>query len=218
MHNSEKSSNFASENKINTHMKQKFFVLVLAVATVFCGCTALKQAIALKDCKYTYSRMTDITFMGMNTNQMATFGGAAQLAMGLLGNTPAPLGFTIHLDVANPNQTNAAVESLYYKVGLDNIEVADGALEEPFVVPAGGDADLPLKISVDVKNLLQSEKRATMTKVIRNLVGVSNEPTDVIVQLKPTIRVGNSTMTSPVYFPVKFVYSGKKTNQQTATY
>ena len=207
-----------AENK-NTHdMKKQVLVLALAVATVFCGCTALKQAIALKDCKYTYSRMTDITFMGMNTNQMATFGGAAQLAMGLLGNTPAPLGFTIHLNVTNPNQTNAAVESMYYKVGLDSIEVADGALEEPFVVPAGGDADLPLKISVDVKNLLQSEKRATMTKVIRNLVGVSNEPTDVIVQLKPTIRVGNSTMTSPVYFPVKFVYSGKKTNQQTATY
>lgn len=202
-------------------MKKQVLVLALAVATVFCGCTALKQAIALKDCKYTYSRMTDITFMGMNTNQMATFGGAAQLAMGLLGNTPAPLGFTIHLDVANPNQTNAAVESMYYKVSLDSIEVADGALEEPFVVPAGGDADLPLKISVDVKNLLQSNKRATMTKVIRNLVGVSNEPTDVIVQLKPTIRVGNSTMTSPVYFPVKFVYSGKKgssAGQQTATY
>ena len=199
-------------------MKKKLLVTTLALAAVLSGCTVLKQAIALKDCKYAYSKMSDITFMGISTNQMATFGGAAQLAMGLLGNQPAPLGFTIHLDVTNPNQTTAAVESMYYKVSLDSIEVADGALDEPFMVPTGGKADLPLKINVDVKNLLQSDKRATMTKVIRNLVGVSNEPTDVTVQLKPTIRVGNSQVTSPVYIPVKFVYSGKKTNQQTATY
>jgi len=202
-------------------MKQKLSVLLLVVATVFCGCTVLKQALALKDCKYTYSRMTDVTFMDMTTQELATFAGAAKLAMGLMGNQPAPLGFTVHLDVENPNQTTAAMESLYYKVSLDSVEVADGASMDPFMVPAGAHADLPLRISTDMKTLLQSDKRATMTKVIRNLVGVSNEPTDVTVQIKPTVRIGNTPVTSPVYFPIKFVYSGKKGSSsatQTATY
>ena len=198
-------------------MKTKKWMVVAALATVICGCTVLKQAVALKDCKYAYSRMSDITFMDMKTNEMASFAGAARLAMGLVGNQPAPLGFTIHLKVTNPNETTAAMESLYYKVFLDSVEVAEGNSLEPFMVVGGGEADLPLKINTDVKTLLQSDKRATMTKVIRNLVGVANEPTDVTVQLKPTIRVGNSQLTSPVYFPVKFVYSGKNSNNQTAT-
>lgn len=192
-------------------MKKRLFILTLAVAAVFCGCTVLKQAVALKDCKYMYSRMSDVTFMDMKTQEMATFSGAAKLAMGLLGNQPAPLGFTIHLKVTNPNETTAAMESLYYKVILDSVEVAEGSSMEPFMVVGGGEADLPLKINTDMKNLLQSDKRATVTKVIRNIVGVSSEPTDVTVMLKPTLRVGNGLLTSPVYFPVKFVYSGKKT-------
>ena len=198
-------------------MKKKLFILTLVVAAVFCGCTVLKQAVALKDCKYTYSRMSDVTFMDMKPAELATFAGAAKLAMGLMGNQPAPLGFTIHLKVMNPNQTTAAMESLYYKVSLDSVEVAEGNSMEPFMVVGGAEADLPLKINTDMKTLLQSNKRATVTKVIRNLVGVSNEPTDVTVQLKPTIRVGNGLLTSPVYFPIKFVYSGKKGNTQTAT-
>ena len=197
-------------------MKTKKWMAMAALAAVICGCTVLKQAVALKDCKYAYSRMSDITFMDMKTNEMASFAGAARLAMGLVGNQPAPLGFTIHLKVSNPNETTAAMESLYYKVFLDSVEVAEGNSLEPFMVVGGGEADLPLKINTDVKTLLQSDKRATMTKVIRNLVGVANEPTDVTVQLKPTIRVGNSQLTSPVYFPVKFVYSGKNSNNQTA--
>lgn len=192
-------------------MKKRLFILTLAVAAVCCGCTVLKQAVALKDCKYMYSRMSDVTFMDMKTQEMATFSGAAKLAMGLLGNQPAPLGFTIHLKVTNPNETTAAMESLYYKVILDSVEVAEGSSMEPFMVVGGGEADLPLKINTDMKNLLQSDKRATVTKVIRNMVGVSSEPTDVTVMLKPTLRVGNGLLTSPVYFPVKFVYSGKKT-------
>ena len=192
-------------------MKTKKWIAVSAMAVLVCGCTMLKQAVALKDCKYAYSRMSDITFMDMKPTDLASFAGAAKLTMGLLGNQPAPLGFTIHLRVTNPNETTAAMESLYYKVSLDSVEVAEGNSLEPFMVVGGGEADLPLKIRTDVKTLLQSDKRATMTKVIRNLVGVSNEPTDVTLLLKPTIRVGNGQLTSPVFIPVKFVYSGKKT-------
>ena len=200
--------------------RKSVFLTVIAFVVLFCGCSALhqavQQAVALKDCKYAYSRLSDVTFMDMKTNEMATLGGAAKLAMGLLGNQPAPLGFTIHLRVTNPNEMTAAMESMYYKVSLDSVEVADGSSYEPFMVVGGGEADLPLRINTDMKNLLQSDKRATITKVIRNMVGVSNEPTDVTVQLKPTIRVGNSQLTSPVFIPVKFVYSGKKGSNQTA--
>ena len=53
-------------------MKKKLFILTLVVAAVFCGCTVLKQAVALKDCKYMYSRMSDVTFMDMKPAELAT--------------------------------------------------------------------------------------------------------------------------------------------------
>ena len=199
-------------------MKTKHWIVAaMAAIVVLGGCSVLKQAVALKDCKYSYSKLTDVTFMDMTTKEMATFGGAAKLAMGLLGNQPAPLGFTIHLKVQNPNETTAAVERMYYKVNLDSVEVAEGTTVEPFMVEGGGEANLPLKINTDMKTLLQSDKRATVTKFIRSMVGVSNEPTDIKLQLKPTIRVGNAEVTSPVFIPVKFVYSGKKGSTPSVT-
>ena len=122
--------------------KNSFLLVAIAFAVILGGCSALhqavQQAVALKDCKYAYSRMSDVTFMDMNPNEMATFGGAAKLAMGLLGSQPAPLGFTIHLRVTNPNEMTAAMESMYYKVSLDSVEVAEGASSEPVMVVGGG--------------------------------------------------------------------------------
>ena len=176
------------------------------------GCSALQQAIALKDCKYSYNSVTDVTFMGMERQELGTFGGAAKMAKGLLGKEAAPLGFTIHLNVDNPNQVTASVDSLYYIVSLDSVEVAEGSMPENFRVEPGERADLPLPLVVDVRNIMQSDKRSVMTKAIKNMVGIGSEPVNVLVRIKPTIHVGKAPLTSPVFIPVSFEYTGKKKN------
>lgn len=190
-------------------MKKLSLFIITCALVLLSGCSLL-QAFALKDCDYSYDKLTDVSFMNMTTSELLSFSGAAKMASGLLGKTETvPLGFTIHLKVNNPNQRTASMERLYYKVSLDSVEVADGNTTEPFMVAGGTTADLPLRLNLDVKNLLQSDKRAVLTKTIKNFVGVNAEPTNVTVQLKPTINMGGTPITSPAYIPIKFQYTGK---------
>jgi len=193
-------------------MKRQFLLILTAGLLLLSGCTALQQAIAFKDCKYSYKSLTDITFMDLPTSQLLTFGGAAKMANGLLGKEAAPLGFTIHLNVDNPNQFAAAVDSLYYIVSLDSVEVAEGSMPENFRVEPGERADLALPLKVDMRNIMKSDKRSIMTKTIKNMVGIGSEPVQVLVRIRPTLRVGNRKMTVPAYIPVSFEYTGKKKN------
>lgn len=190
-------------------MKKFSFYIIACAMMLLSGCSLL-QVLALKDCDYSYDQISDVKFMDMSTSELLTFSGAAKMATGLLGKSETvPLGFTIHLKVNNPNQTTASMERLYYKVSLDSVEVADGCSTEPFMVAGGATADLPLRLNLDMKNLLQSDKRAVLTKTIKNFVGVNAEPTNVTVLLKPTINMGGTPITSPAYIPVKFQYTGK---------
>ena len=189
--------------------KVKKSVWLLVVAVVVSACS-LMQAIALKDCRYTYAKMTDVSFLGMTSADMLTLTGPARLAVGLLGKSEAPLDFTIHLNVYNPNQTTAAMEALYYRVLLDSVQVTEGSMKESFMVVGGATEDLPIKLSVDMKALLHSDNRPVITRAIKNMIGLNADPTNVTVLLKPTVRMGSSLVTSPVFIPVNFTYTGKK--------
>ena len=189
--------------------KVKKSVWLLVVAVVVSACS-LMQAIALKDCRYTYAKMTDVSFLGMTSADMLTLTGPAKLAVGLLGKSEAPLDFTIHLNVYNPNQTTAAMEALYYRVLLDSVQVTEGSMKESFMVVGGATEDLPIKLSVDMKALLHSDNRPVITRAIKNMIGLNADPTNVTVLLKPTVRMGSSLVTSPVFIPVNFTYTGKK--------
>lgn len=176
-----------------------------------CVSCSVLQAVALKDCNYEYKEVTDISFLGYKGKDILSFGGAAAVTKALLGKTEtAPLGFTVHINVTNPNKTTAALERLNYKVSLDSVEIAEGQTEQSLVVISGQTVDLPLGLSVDLKSALQSEKRATLVKAVKNLIGMTAEPTEVKVQLKPIFRVGSGVIASPTYIPVTFLYPEPK--------
>lgn len=191
-------------------MKKLTLWILCAAAAVMTSCSLL-QAVALKDCTYAYKEVTDVSFLGYKGKDILSFSGAAAVTKALLGKTEtAPLNFTVHIGVTNPNRTTAALERLHYKVALDSVEIANGQTESSLVVISGHTADLPLKLSVDMKNALQGEKRQILVKALKNFIGMTSEPTNVTVQLKPIFRMGSGVVASPAYIPVKFSYPEKK--------
>lgn len=172
---------------------------------------SLLQAVALKDCTYDYKEVTDVGFLGYKGKDILSFSGAAAVTKALLGKTEtAPLDFTVHINVTNPNKTTAALERLHYKVALDSVEIANGQTESSLVVISGQTVDLPLKLSVDMKTALQGDKRQTLVKALKNFIGMSSDPTQVTVQLKPIFRMGSGVVASPTYIPIQFNYPEKK--------
>lgn len=195
-------------------MKKLLPIACIALAACMTACSLL-QAVALKDCNYSYNKVSDITICGLSHNEMLTFGGIATITKALLSKTePLMLGMKVHVNVENPNQTTAALNQLYYKVALDNVEIAEGNTTEPFSVPGGTTAVLPLQISTDLRTTLTGDKKTVVTKAIKNMAGIDADPSLVTVQIRPSIRIGSGSITSPTFIPISFEYSGKNGAKQ----
>lgn len=192
-------------------MKKYIFAVMCGLLALLLPACSLLQVVALKDCKFTYDKLTDISLCGYQGKDMVSITGIATITKALLGKTETiPMDMTIHLNVQNPNQTTAALEKLYYKVALDSVEIAQGNTSQSFIVPGGETAKLPLRISVDLKQSFTGERRTVLTKALKNMAGISSDPTEVNVQIRPTVRLGSGVVTSPKYIPIRFTYTGKK--------
>lgn len=188
----------------------KKWILGLSVVLVLSGCSIL-QAVALKDCTYDYKRISDVKFLNMTQKELVSISGIAKATAALLGkSSEVPLGFTVHMDVTNPNKKIASVERIYYVVELDTIQVASGCTTDPLVVPGETTVDLPLRFVFDLKSLLNGGAYPTLGNLVKNFIGLGDTPTNVTVHLKPVIRVGTVAMGIPKPIALHFTYGGKK--------
>lgn len=193
-------------------MKKKYFALVcLLGALLLAGCAGIKETINLSKCDFSYSKINQVNFMNVDLSNGFTLAGMQQMLGAFTGNNKAiPLGFTVHLNVKNPNAETASLEKMAYKVSLDGVEMTEGVTTAPFTVAGKSSAVLSLPVRLDLKQLLSGESRTAVTKVIKNFVGINAEPVNVKVQIKPSFRVGKKGhITFPGYVPVSFQYSGK---------
>lgn len=194
---------------------KRFKYLLLMLVPIIMGACNVMQAIALKDCRYTYDRVTNVTFLGLPSDDLLSFTGIYRVGEALLGKSEeVPLGFTVHLKVDNPNKRIASVDKVFYTVHLDSIQVASGSTTEPLIVPGETQVDFPLRFVFDLKTMLKSGSYPTLAKLVKNFIGMGDESTQVTIGLKPVIRVGGVAVSMPKPVKLQFAYGGKKQKMQ----
>jgi len=193
----------------------KILLLGLFAITGLSSCS-ISQAIKLKDCEYTYSHVSDLTFMDMTAKDRKSIAGVTMMTRALLGKTDKiTLGGTIHIKVHNPNKQTASVDKLFYTVALDSIQIAEGSSTDAFIVAGNSTADMPIQLSVDIKELMKEHSKATMINVVKNFLNMSDTPTQITVTLRPLIHVAgvSAALTKPI--PITFEYRGSSTGEVT---
>lgn len=196
-----------------------FRILVLTFVSVITltGCS-ISQALALKDCSYEYSSMSDVNLAGLTLENVRSVSGYAELtqrSIRAIANKEAtfPVGMTAHIRVTNPNKRRiAAIEGIYYSVDLDSIRIADGKSEQSLMVMPQSSADLPLAVNMDLKPILSKEMRPVLRNVLANMLHRSDTPTVITVWIRPVLKLGSSYHTTPKPIPVRIEYTGKKKN------
>lgn len=164
----------------------------------------------MKDCTYEYSKVDNIRFLGKTSDELLSFSGAAALTKALVGMTDtAPLDMVVHVKATNPNAKVAGLERLYYRVSLDGVEITDGTTEESILIVPGQTVDVPIRMGVDLKALLNSDDRAIVGKAIKTLLHINKEPIEVRVDMKPMIRFGSGVITPKTFIPITFNYPEK---------
>jgi LEA14-like dessication related protein len=196
------------------NMKTLKILLCVAMASVMVSCDVARQAqgaLNMVNCKYEYNSLTDVSVAGINVSQGLTLLDTPKILTVLTGGvTSVPLGFTVNLNVENPNSTEAILNGVDYILSIDGIQFTTGSLASQLSVPARGVGLLPLAMSFDVAGLLKGETRDAVTGAVKNLVGIGSEPTEVSLQIRPTFMVAGYKVPSPVYIPIPFSFGGKK--------
>lgn len=189
------------------------FSIAIALAMAVSSCEVARQAQSvynMVNCKYTYRSMTDLSVAGIRPANMSVLDAPRILNL-LTGNAQSlPVGFTLNLDVHNPNATDAVLNGLDYVLSVDGIDFTAGTFDHQLAVPSGGTGVLPLAMLFDVATLLRGETQQTTVKMVRNLIGMGGgEASNITLNIRPSFMVSGYKVTSPIFIPISFNVGGK---------
>lgn len=195
-------------------MKTKI-ITILLLAVSFIGCDTAKQQVSgmynLVQCQYSFNSMSNLSISGINASNGLSLNTIPKVTAILTGNaTSIPLDFTLNLDVKNPNSGNALLNGMDYSIKIDNIEFTRGSVNQALNIGAGQTQILPLTIGVDIASLMKSNSKDAVTEIAKNFLGMGSRESKVSVELRPTFKIGESRITSPMPIPVSFTFGGNK--------
>ncbi len=189
------------------------FAALCAAFLVLTACDVVKQAEGIYNmtqCKYEYDSITDLSLAGVDLSGQLSPLDIARL-LGVLGGgaSELPMGFDLNLGIANPNESAAQIGAMDYILEIDGIKFTSGRVEKGVHVDAKGSGVFPIRMDFDIADLLAGDSSAAVLNTVKNFAGIGTEPSQVTLQIKPSVNVGGYTIPVPVHIPVSFSFGGK---------
>ena len=190
---------------------RKLFLLPLFLLLLN-SCSVLSELTALKKCEFRLYSFQDPAVCGINMSDRSslsdfTFLDGQMIAANLLRGT-LPFDITLNMEVKNPGTSTAAVNSIEWVAYVDDLEVAAGVVDRRIEVPpSGGLAIVPVKIHADLIDYMEGNNPKTMMNFALNLVGTSDQPSNLSMKIKPSLLIGGKTVQYPGFFTVTHEFS-----------
>ena len=191
---------------------KKIIVVFSLVVVALTSCKVAKSIYNLKNCEYKYHSITGLTLAGVNLQNVTDLSSLNPLtASGLIAafsseRTQLPLKFTLNLNVKNPTTSDALLDGLAYILEIDDVEMATGSVDSRLQIAPGETSILPLSVNFDLRKVMSGQSANVIKNLAFNFVGLSDQPANVTIKLKPSLTIGGQVIDSPSYIPVSFVY------------
>jgi hypothetical protein len=190
---------------------------VFILLATFLGCGVARQIQEAKNfakCEFKIksvegTKLGDVKIHNVKSLKDLSMKKAAEVAM-VLGSNSIPLSFTLNLQVKNPNAETAAMNKLEWILFIDEYEMVTGVLERKIEIAPGQISDLPIQITTDLREALKGKARDAMVRLAFNVAGHGNDPTHILLKVKPSIDVGGITLTYPGYIDVKMEFTAEQ--------
>ena len=178
---------------------------------LFLSCSILDQTSEMKTftkCLFRFVDVQDVVLAGVDVQEVQSFSDlsfteATNLSMSALSGK-LPLGFTVNIEVKNPNPEKASMTDLYWILFIDDIEITEGKVGTKVTVPPnGGTAVMPVDVQVDLFKILTGESADAVMNFGMNLAGTGNEPSRVKLKIKPYVNIGMTRVKYPAFFTIE---------------
>jgi hypothetical protein len=185
----------------------KKFLLLVSFSLLLSGCSIISELAALKKCEFRFHSVQEPVLCGIDVSQKRSWSDFSFLegqaiALQLLKKT-LPFDITINVEVRNPGKNMAAVNSIQWIVFLDELQVAQGAVEKRVEVPpSGGTNMIPIRIHTDLIDYLEGDNPRAMLNFALDMVNASDQGSQVTMKIKPSIMIGSQNVQYPDYFVI----------------
>ncbi len=192
-------------------MKQICIIQLLLFVSLLTSCDISKQISEMttfSKCDFRLYTVENLNLAGINIQEYKSYTDLNLLDIAKISSAMSkgtlPLTFTLNVQVKNLNPTTAALNKMEWILFIDDIEILNGVSEQRVEIPPnGGISNLPLQINADLMKVLTQESAEAISNFAFNLAGQGNQPTRLMLKIKPTVMVGNMPVTYPGYISVK---------------
>ncbi len=181
--------------------RRRASLLLLTVLPGLSGCATLQQMAALRQVDFSLDRVSGLSLAGVDLSRVQRYEDLGLLDVAritaALTARELPLGLTVHVRAANPQDNGQArMAALDWTLLLQGKETVSGGLPQAVVIPAGGTAEVPLAVSLDLLEFFQGSGR-DLVNLALSLAGGDAPPTTVSLRAVPTIE----TPLGPIRYP-----------------
>jgi LEA14-like dessication related protein len=187
-------------------MKMKnfhFYILIISLVALG-SCKALMSYTNIVKCDFRMESLKNPTVAGIDVSSIKKLSDlnmiqAGKVTTAYLGGN-VPLSFILNMEGKNPNTTEARMAQFDWIVKIDDIQIATGTNQSEYTIPANnGTQIIPLKISVNLLDVINKDSKDALINFGLNLADASDNPTRVSLQIRPTVYVGGIPVTYPGY-------------------
>ena len=189
---------------------RNFFWILLASAVLLgASCRTVRELKALAKCEFRINTVKETTLAGINVQQIRdyrdlNFAQAATVTKAYMSGN-LPLSCILNVQVRNPNEQVAALNRLEWIALYNDFELVRGNVDSRVVVPPSGMSRIPIRISCNVRDVLNRLQRDKVLDSGFNLKDAQDRPKAIYLKLKPAFTIGKKgrALNYPGYITVK---------------
>ncbi|MDP3463400.1 MAG: LEA type 2 family protein [Bacteroidales bacterium] len=184
-------------------MKTKILFVFLLIGSLS-ACDILQQVTEMQQlslCTFDLNGVDQVKLAGIQLRPgMEKSGLTVSESLTLAGaifNKSLPLQMNMMVKVDNPNEKKASLNKMDYILFVDGKELISGMVQEKFEINGGSSLMLALPMSLDLYKVLQNETSDALVNLAFKLVSDKGQPTEVMLKIKPYLKIGSSELVYP---------------------
>jgi hypothetical protein len=190
---------------------------LILVGGLLMSCQTLREVSNLRNVQFRIDRATNARLAGVDLSGLQSYRDLSGVDVARLGASLAqgdlPLSFTLHVEAENPaeNSVNARLTEMDWTLLLDEKETISGVSDREVVLPPGTPKDVPVDIELDLVEFFDENLRGLVD--LAAAVGGEGPPTNVQLQVQPTVR----TPLGPMKYPSSITVVSKDVGNDSSS-
>ena len=112
----------------------------------------------------------------------------------------------MNVEVLNPGSSHAAVNSVEWIAFLDDLQLAQGTVQQRVEVGPSGTSIIPIRVRADLFDYLEGDNPSAMLNFALNLINAGSQASQVSMKIKPSVLIGSKEILYPDYFTISKEY------------